>query len=179
MLHKTLTILSLIGLPLSVGLWGVSYRKLTFVPYSLTRRFMIVNGAFVYSHIAGPINYEEARKSIDPSEPPGRESGGSGHSNGQLLYEYHVFTPGIGFVGFHSFDTYWLPSSRQVVNGSFTIYHGRAPIWPLTAGCAILGLWIGWPLHRRRKRKKLGLCLRCGYDLRASEERCPECGSTI
>ncbi len=57
----------------------------------------------------------------------------------------------------------------------------RGPdIWVLFVLCSVYPiylLYIGYPiLRRRRKRKKLGLCLQCGYDLRASKERCPECG---
>jgi hypothetical protein len=56
------------------------------------------------------------------------------------------------------------------------------PFW-LIAGLAAVPLLPGF--HRRyrqerqRRRLKAGCCMECGYDLRASTGRCPECGEPI
>ena len=44
MIRKTLTILSVIGLLLSVGAWGVSYFNLVYVPQTLIHRVWLYGG---------------------------------------------------------------------------------------------------------------------------------------
>ena len=51
-----------------------------------------------------------------------------------------------------------------------------APAWPVVFLLLILPAFRLIAVIRRRNRVAHGHCLRCGYDLRASSGRCPECG---
>jgi len=51
------------------------------------------------------------------------------------------------------------------------------PCWPLIILFSILPA-LAWRSRRRRfARQSTGLCRNCGYDLRATPQRCPECGT--
>jgi predicted RNA-binding Zn-ribbon protein involved in translation (DUF1610 family) len=82
------------------------------------------------------------------------------------------YSSGHGRFGFWILKDYWVIGSRAVV----------IPFWVPT----ILSLVLSIPalLFARRSavkayRKRHGLCLSCGYDIRESKEKCPECGWTI
>jgi len=49
-----------------------------------------------------------------------------------------------------------------------------AALPPVAWGALTSATW-----RRRRTSAKRGLCLACGYDLRATPERCPECGTPV
>ena len=72
---------------------------------------------------------------------------------------------------------------------TLAIVHSDAPriawwivgITPVLASIAAL-VWAiimvrAWRRDLRRYRN--GLCMNCGYDLRESKDRCPECGTPI
>jgi hypothetical protein len=53
------------------------------------------------------------------------------------------------------------------------------PHWLLVLVCAVMPLvWLTQQV-RVRAAERMGRCISCGYDLRASKDRCPECGRLI
>ena len=62
---------------------------------------------------------------------------------------------------------------------NLSIYTLTIPHWFALLFCIFFPLLWLRRLLRQRGRARDGLCLHCGYDLRASKENCPECGTQI
>ena len=152
MIRKSVTILSLIGLLLSAGLWGASYISVLFGWVALPSDF----GAWADR---GSLQVHKTTLSQQVIQASGAADV-IGFEFGPTLR-----TLTIGWQ--------WRPQYRAD-------YLGWSVYVPLYLPVLFFGTLLAFfmhPVHRRRKRRKLGLCLNCGYDLRGSKDVCPECGT--
>ena len=118
----------------------------------------------------------------------GKSSGGFSHTSDRLSPEavWHggmssyplVVRWRLGFV-FQTYTRYRMGFEQP--SGGFVTRHRLIiiPYWcPAAAFALAPAVWVVcW--RRRRRQHRAGLCPRCGYDLRASKERCPECGTPV
>ena len=90
------------------------------------------------------------------------------------LRRHASWTVGIG-VGYAPFvdDS---GSGAAVAATSWTFW--VPPVYPLILLAMSPALWI-YRFIRQRRRVAFGRCAHCGYDLRASADRCPECGQPV
>jgi len=108
----------------------------------------------------------------------------------RMPFEFSLYRPAPG----SDLDYYWEYRVRTYVHiGRFALRWGRAqvgndrwgaisfPDWFLVAVFAWIPIWVTWRQKRQRRMlcQKNALCIDCGYDLRATPDRCPECGTKV
>jgi len=89
-------------------------------------------------------------------------------------------------TGYWEADARWFPRPHfrdWLVDGGLgparymSVEMVLVPYWLLLAVGALPLPVFGVTFVARRRRRRAGLCAQCGYDLRASPGRCPECGA--
>ncbi len=87
--------------------------------------------------------------------------------------------PGLLGFSLHSGDAYTLESAIARTPPFGFVAELTVPYWAVAAASLIFPI-VWWLKQRKRcKYVEQGRCAHCGYDLRASKDRCPECGTPI
>ena len=94
--------------------------------------------------------------------------------SGRAITPYYLH----GFLGFG------IAVHEVAMDGSTDSHHSigmideiSLPLWPFALALLVPSV-LRWRLAiRTRRRLNSGVCVQCGYDLRATRGRCPECGT--
>ena len=168
-LRFTICVLSVFGCAATVALWERSSRTMEAVIYLRGRASYGASsskGVLEFSRREEEVNVELIRRGYDAAS---------------LASEFfrwrESFAPRVWFPELsRSFS--WELEGKVLADGKpFT----RVKVgFPHGLLLVVFAPGASWPLlHwlRQRRRVKRGRCVNCGYDLRASPERCPECGT--
>jgi hypothetical protein len=83
----------------------------------------------------------------------------------------------IARLGF-SYESWTFQDFTCAINFPRTLSRMRIPYWALTLFSAFLPMIWSVRQYRGAHRILAGCCPACGYDLRATPDRCPECGTS-
>jgi hypothetical protein len=117
---------------------------------------------------------DDARSSLAVYEGQWRHFRGDAH-NLDLVYDGPP--PFAKFVQFGRFNAGRRLLPGTVPNAPRLVMDDEwvsVPTW--AALLVLVAVLTAWTIFLRWSRPKVGHCRRCGYDLRATPGRCPECG---
>jgi hypothetical protein len=171
-------ILSAILFLAAVGMWGRSYWRADRIVYTVANRQSYQHGdigiragavTFSYTHLAlGPSDkhmWDWSIRSVPIVAPPPSTPLATNRTTipytESRWFGYEVW-PILGSALGSS------PGSRHTLT---------LPIWFIALLCLPLPLIAFRRWRKKRRIDREGLCRVCGYDLRASVQRCPECGT--
>ena len=155
------TAISLLLLCAVTVLWVRSYSVCDMISCSSGKSFMSVH------LVRGRVYFQTY-----PDKPLKTFPDDWGHHSSSAASFIDAVSPGAGVLGF----------DQAVINMGFmgSTWRERwtvVPYYALLVLSAILPAWTALRWRYLRKRVRRGLCPACGYDLRASPEHCPECGT--
>jgi hypothetical protein len=144
------------------GLWARSHRRADVVGWKPNYEVCSIQSycgkLFVFANLAG---------SGDPGE---RDWFGCKSAPVEDVSEYYdMIEYAARWQGPGGFSSIRLPRGLRIL---------IVPHWAAAAAAMLLpATWVARQINRRRRVRR-GHCPTCGYDLRASPERCPECGGS-
>ncbi len=96
---------------------------------------------------------------------------------GNYAYAVQSLSKSDGFgISYHRWNMTAGRAAQAPVLGTFAELR-IALGWPLLISLILVSLWVVLVVKQRRAARDGTRCRDCGYDLRATPARCPECGS--
>jgi len=151
LIHRAILIASVILIPMVVGVWIYSYESGCIIAW---RKYGLIvsNGDFsaAWSDLDDEDDESASRMTFEWLPPTSMRS---------VPPQWRLGTVWFVRIDYRPWRNYWL----------------TAPAWLVTAALALIPTFVGARLVFRRPVS--GGCASCGYDLRATPDRCPECGT--
>lgn len=163
-MRRAMTILLLVALSLPPAIAGAASVRSRFVHDSVA--FEVGRKTYIIMSVGGLLGGFQTSKTY--ASMHGRMHWGRYEVTGHSMLESASRDPATRhFLGAFFLDSSIVPESQKW----FAIRY-----WHLALLLSLPPTLLIARLLRRRRRVVRGLCTHCGYDLRASPDRCPECG---